>query len=130
MDLAAEITHVTKILAKAENIPANAATHHSFNRDAESIVFDIATAEGCKPVQQEYLRFILAARGATFKLESRLLLNVRRGYVQQADIEAALKLCGELGELLTAAAEPLATEMRTWQLNNRIRSLDFQPATN
>lgn len=100
---------------------------HPFNLDAEHIVFDIATAEGRKALPQEYLRFMLLAQGTTFRLESRLLLDVRRGYIEQSNVAAALKLCGELAELLNTLTEKLAAEERTLRLNRQIRPIDFQP---
>ena len=124
MDLAEEISRVTKILAKAEGVREMRMTLHHFNHDAEAIVLDIATAEGRKTIPQEYLRFMTAAQSATFRLESRLLLDVRRGYVQQSDVEAALKLCNELGELLSTLTEKLAADAQTLRLNRQIRPID------
>lgn len=128
MDLAEEISRVTKTLAKTEDVRGmRMPRQHPFNLEAERIVFDIATAEGRKALPQEYLRFMLLAQGTTFRLESRLLLDVRRGYIEQSNVAAALKLCGELGELLNTLTEKLAADERTLRLNRQIRPIDFQP---
>ena len=124
MDLAEEISRVTKTLAKTEGIREMRMARNPFNHDAESIVLDIATAEGCKSIPSSYLRHMLAAQSATFRLESRLLLDVRRGYIEQSNVAAALKLCGELGELLNTLTEKLAAEARTLRLNRQIRPID------
>lgn len=124
--MAEEISRVTKTLAKDEGIRGmRMPRQQSFNLDAERIVFDIATAEGRKSIPQEYLRFMILAQGTTFRLESRLLLDVRRGYIEQSDVAAALKLCGELGELLNTLTEKLAANERTLRLNRQIRPIDF-----
>lgn len=94
------------------------------NHDAESIVFDIATAEGRKAMRHEYLRWLSNAQSATFRLESKILLDMERNYQKQEDAATALKLCGELKELLNAAIEPLAAEVQTARLNRQIRPLD------
>lgn len=126
MDLATETSRPVRSLAGANEIFPPAIWQNEYNRDAESIVFNIATAEGRVANSSEYLRFMSIARGATFKLESRLLLDVRRKILQQSDAEAALKLCDELAKNLNALVDKLAADERTWRLNNRIRPLDFR----
>lgn len=124
-ELAVEVSNLTKKQARAEKMDERVTLQHAYNRDAESIVSDIAAAEGRKTTRNEYLRFLSIAQGTTFKLESRILLDVERNYQEQADVETALKLCGELKELLNTAIEPLVAEERTARLNRQIRPLDF-----
>ena len=68
-DLAIAVSELTKKLAKTDDLPAVATTaQYAYNRDAESVVFDIATAEGRKEISSEYLRYLVIVQGTTFKL--------------------------------------------------------------
>ena len=126
-ELAIAVSELTKKLAKAEGIHVRATAQHIYNRDAESVVFDIATAEGRKESPADYLRFLLIAQGTTFRLETRLLLDVKRDFVQQEDVSTALRLCNELGEMLSSKIEKLSAEARTLRLNRQIRPINFPP---
>jgi len=129
MELAVEVDRVTKILAKADGTPARATAQHVYNLDAEKIVLDIATAEGRSAIPNENLRFLSSAQGATFRLESRLLLDVKRDNVAQADVEKALKLCTELAALLNSKIEELSAERERRferRLNEQILSRNFR----
>lgn len=123
-ELAVEVSNVTKKQARAEKMDERVTRQHAYNIAAESIVSDIATAEGRKAMRHEYLRFLSAAQSATFRLESRILLDVERNYQKQEDAATALKLCGELKELLNAEIEPLAAEERAARLNRHSRPID------
>ena len=129
MELAVEVDRVTKILAKTDGTPARATVQHAYNRNAESIVLDIATAEGRSASPNENLRFLSSAQGATFRLESRLLLDVQRNYVAQTDVETALKLCTELAALLNSKIEELSVERERRferRLNDQILLRNFR----
>lgn len=123
-ELAVEVSNVTKKQARAEKMDERVTRQHAYNIAAESIVSDIATAEGRKAMRSEYLRHLSIAQSATFRLESRILLDVERNYQKQEDAATALKLCGELKELLNAEIEPLAAEERAARLNRHSRPLD------
>lgn len=123
-ELAVEVSNLTKKQARAEHMHENVTIQHLYNRDAESIVLDIAAAEGRAAMRSEYLRFLSIAQSVTFKLESRILLNVERNYLAREDVETTLKLCGELKEILNSKIEPLATEEQTARLNRQIRPIN------
>lgn len=125
-ELAVEVSNLTKKQARAEHMNENATIQHVYNREAESIVLDIATAEGRAAMRSEYLRFLSIAQSVTFRLESKILLDVERNYLAREDVETTLKLCGELKEILNAKIEQLATEERTARLNRQIRPIDFR----
>ena len=125
-ELAVEVSNLTKKQARAEHMNENATIQHVYNREAESIVLDIAAAEGRAAMRSEYLRFLSIAQGMLFRLESKILLDVKRNYQEQADAETTLKLCGELKEIFNSKIGQLATEEQTARLNRQIRPIDFR----
>ena len=124
VELTVEVAALTKKLAKAENLRGEVSRQHVYNRDAEAIALDIATASGRAAMPHEQLRFISAAQGTTFRLETRLLLDVRREYVQQVDAEPALKLCAELGEILNSKIATLSEACPNRNRQSIANSLD------
>lgn len=108
VELAKEVSELTKKLAKAEGMLGRATAQHIYNRYAESIALDIAEAAGVAAMPGGSLRQLSTAQGATFRLETRLLLDAERNFVARSDVEAALKLCGELGALLADKLNTLA----------------------
>lgn len=120
-ELVKEISALTQKLAKAEDIPERA--QHVYNRYAESIALNIAEAAGLATIRGGLLRFLSEAAGATFRLETKLLLDAERNYLARSDIDAALKLCAEIGALLTAKLNKLEAE-REARLSRRLRPFD------
>lgn len=108
VELAKEVSDLTKKLAKAEGMLARATPQHICNRYAESIAMDIAEAAGRAAMPGGSLRYLSIAQGTTFRLETQLLLDVEKNFVTKSDVEAALKLCGELGALLAERLNALA----------------------
>ena len=123
IELAKEVSDLTKKLAKAEGMLERATAQHICNRYAESIALDIAEAAGRAAIPDGSVRYLSAAQGATFRLETRLLLDAERNFVARSDVEAALKLCGELGALLAERLNTLAAA-REERLNRRPRPND------
>ena len=126
-DLAIALSELTLKLAMTDYIPVAATPQLVYNRDPQQIVLDIATGLGRAAVAQDYLRFMTIAQGTAFRLETRLLLDAERNYLERAEVEAALKLCGELGEMLSSKIETLSARERTLRLNRQIRPINFQP---
>lgn len=113
VELVEVIANLTKKLAKAEGMMEQAAARHVYNRDAEAIALDIATAGGRAAFQQEEARrFLSLANGMACRLEARLLLDAKRDYLSQADAEVPLKLCAELTEILTQREAQLSVANR------------------
>lgn len=126
-ELAVEVSNLTKKQARAEHMHENVTIQHLYNRDAESIVLDIASAEGRAVRRLEGLRFLSTAQGMLFRLESKILLDVERNYLAREDVETTLKLCGDLKEFLNSKIEQLATEEQTVRLNRQIRPINSRP---
>ena len=113
MELATEVADVTRILAKADGMPVRETARDDYNRAAQEIPMDIAEAKILENSPRECLQFVKKAQGDVARFETRLLLDVRRGYVQQSHVDKALRLCEELGALILAAIEKLEAEERT-----------------
>lgn len=107
-ELVKEISALTQKFVKADSMTEQA--QHIYNRCAESIALNIAEAAGFATMSGGLLRNLSEAAGSTFRLETKLLLDAERNYLPRSDIETALKLCGEIGALLTAKLNKLALE--------------------
>jgi len=53
------------------------------------------------------VRFLSIARGSVAEVETQLLLCIRLDYLTQEDINSALKLCDEVGRMLTSMIKKL-----------------------
>lgn len=120
-ELVKEVSALTQKLAKSEDIPERA--QHVYNRYAESIALNIAEAAGLATIRGGSVRNLSEAAGATFRLETKLLLDTERNYLPRSDIDAALKLCAEIGALLTDKLNKLEAE-REARLSRRSRPCD------
>jgi len=53
------------------------------------------------------VRFLSIARGSVAEVKTQLLLCIRLDYLTQEDINSALKLCDEVGRMLTSMIKKL-----------------------
>ena len=105
MDLTTEIYRLTKNLPKDELY----ALTNQLRRATVSIPSNIAEGNG-RASTGDYVRFLIIARGSVSEVETQLLICVRLDYFTQEDIEATLKLCDEIGRMLTSMIKKLKSQ--------------------
>ena len=97
MDLADEIYKLTRLLPKEELFSLS----DQLRRAAVSIPSNIAEGRG-RQTEKEFKQFLSIAKGSVFEAETQLLIGLRQGYYSSAQAENALKLCDEVGKMLTS----------------------------
>ena len=102
MDLTEEVYRLTNGFPKEERF----ALTDQLRRAAVSVPSNIAEGYGRKAAK-EYSRFLSIARGSKNEVETQLLLCVRLGYTTEQNIEKAMKLCSEIGKMLTTLSKKL-----------------------
>jgi len=75
-------------------------------RASVSIAANVAEGFGRRH-PKEHRQFIAIANGSLCETETHLLIAERIGYLSRADIERALRLCAEVGRMLTGMRRAL-----------------------
>jgi four helix bundle protein len=102
MDLAAESYRHTSSYPKTEIYGLIS----QIRRAAASIPANIAEGHG-RESTQSFVQFLRIAQGSVKELETHLLLAVRVGFAEQAQIEGLLGSCGSVGRMLRALIRSL-----------------------
>ena len=97
MDLLIEVYKLVKKLPKEETYVLS----DQMRRAAVSIPSNIAEGKN-RSSMKDYLRFLFMARGSRAELETQLLACVRLNYIEEVEADNALKLCSEIGKMLSA----------------------------
>ena len=97
MELTDEIYRLVKQLPKEEQFSLS----DQLRRAAVSIPSNIAEGHG-RQTDREFKQFLSISKGSVFEAETQLLIAVRQKYISNEDAQPALKLCDEVGKMLTA----------------------------
>ena len=97
MDLADEIYKLTRLLPKEELFSLS----DQLRRAAVSIPSNIAEGRG-RQTEKEFRQFLSIAKGSVFEAETQLLIGLRQGFYSSDQAENALRLCDEVGKMLTS----------------------------
>ena len=104
MDLSVEIYRLVKKLPKEETY----ALSDQMRRAAVSIPANIAEGRD-RNSNKEFIQFLHIARGSKSELETHLLISVRVNYLTEVDIQLAMEISKEIGSMLTALINRLAS---------------------
>lgn len=96
MDLTVEIYKLVKLLPKEETY----ALSDQMRRAVVSIPSNIAEGQG-RNSNKEFMNFAGIARGSLSELETQLQICVKLNYITEQRAENTLKLCNEVGKMLT-----------------------------
>jgi four helix bundle protein len=105
MDLTVETYELIKSLPKTELY----AISDQMRRAAVSVPSNIAEGQQRKS-KKEFINFLSIARGSLAELETQFILCVRLNYLTENQISSVLKLCDDIGLMLTALMNSLSTE--------------------
>ena len=97
MDLVEETYRVVRLLPREEQY----ALSDQMRRAAVSIPSNIAEGQQ-RYSTKEFVQFLSIAKGSNAELETQFMICVRLKYLGQAETEAAMNLCQELGRMLNA----------------------------
>ncbi len=97
MDLLVEVYRLAKKLPKEETYGLS----DQMRRAVVSIPSNIAEGKN-RSSGKDFLRFLFIARGSRAEVETQLLACIRLNYLEEDDVENALKLCTEVGKMLSA----------------------------
>lgn len=106
MDLTVEIYKLVKLLPKEETY----ALSDQMRRAVVSIPSNIAEGQG-RNHTKEFINFLSIARGSNSELETQLQICVKLNYITEKEIENALKLCEEVGKMLSTLIKKLRLEL-------------------
>ena len=104
MDFVEEIYRLTRSLPREEIYGLTT----QLRRAAVSIPSNIAEGHG-RSSDRDFAAFLSYAKGSACESATQLLLCVRLGYLQQAQVEKALGLCTEIQNILTSFILKLTT---------------------
>ncbi len=102
VDLALEIYAICRSLPESERFGLIA----QLRRAAVSVASNIAEGYG-RGSTADYIRFLRAARGSLYEIDTQLLIACRLEYVQQSAYEAVLKHVNEVGRMLAGLIRTL-----------------------
>lgn len=102
MDLATEAYQLAKRLPRSEEYRLT----NQLLRAATAIPANIAEGSG-RSSRKDFANFISIAYGSLCETETHLMLLVRAEFVKQAEIEAMLSLCREIGRMLNSLRQRL-----------------------
>ena len=103
MVLVEEVYRIKKLLPKEEMFGLSS----QMRRAAISIPANIA--EGQRSTTKDFVKFLYIAKGSKAELETLLMLCVRLEYLSKSKTEAADNLLIEIGKMLNALIQKLAT---------------------
>ena len=95
MDLAVDCWRLTRTFPREEIFGATS----QICRAADSVPANIAEGYG-RQSSGDYVRFLRVAQGSLKELETHLLLSVRKGFVNEPDVQVPLDLADRVGRLL------------------------------
>ena len=95
MDIAERCYRLTRKFPKSEAFGLTS----QINRASSRIPANIAESYG-RASRKEYLQFVRIANGSLKELETHLILSVRVGISDQAEVDEILELCAEEGRML------------------------------
>jgi len=104
MDLVIEIYGIVKLLPKEEMY----VLADQMKRAAVSIPSNIAEGQE-RNTTKEFIQFLYIAKGSKGELETQLKICVRLNYMTQSQIEKAQSQLSEIGKMLNALIQKLAT---------------------
>lgn len=96
MDLVDEVYRLTRHLPKEEML----ALAGQMRRAAISIPSNIAEGHGRQTIR-EFKHFLSIAKGSVAEVETQIMIGTRQNYFSDTDAEHALRLCDEIGKMLT-----------------------------
>ena len=96
MDLVTSVYSLVKLLPKEEQYCLSA----QMRRAAVSVPSNIAEGKG-RITDAEIIHFYRIAQGSNMELETQLILCSRLTYLTEEQIAPALRLCDEIGRMLT-----------------------------
>ncbi len=106
MKLVKETYVLVKSLPKEEQY----ALSDQMRRAAVSIPSNIAEGQG-RNTEKEFIQFLHVAKGSNAELMTQILICVDLGYLKQEQVQRALQLNRETGQLLTALIKSLRQKM-------------------
>ena len=104
MELTQKIYIVTKKLPKEEIYSLT----NQMRRAAVSIPSNIAEGQS-RNSTKEFMQFLSIARGSKAELETQLLLCLKIGYLDDADISELMELSTEIGKMLNTLVRKLGS---------------------
>ncbi len=111
MDLTDEIYDLTRCLPKEEKY----GLADQMRRADVSIPSNIAEGHG-RQTNRDFKRFLLISMGSVAELETQLFICIRQKYVTKEQVNTALRLCNEVGKMLTAFINHLSSSSANMQL--------------
>ena len=103
MDLVVETYNLMKIMPKTETY----SLCDQMKRASVSIPSNIAEGQQRKSTK-EFINFLSISRGSVAELETQYLLCIRLGFLNEQQVEKALKTCSDVGMMLTVLINRLA----------------------
>lgn len=108
MDLGLEVYGLTKLLPDSERFGLVS----QLRRAAVSVASNIAEGYG-RGTTADYIRFLRAARGSLYEIDTQTLFAVRLEYVAQERYAAILERVNECGRILAALIKSLEKKLET-----------------
>jgi len=105
MELTAIVYELMKKLPKEELYSLS----YQIRKAVVSIPSNIAEGQD-RHSKKEFAQFLIIARGSRAELETQLLICVKIGYLNEAEILEAMNLLTEIGKMLTSLINKLKTE--------------------
>lgn len=103
MDLVDEVYRLVSKLPKIEAY----ALSDQMRRAVVSIPSNIAEGQA-RAADKQFLFFLSVARGSNAEIETQLMICVRQNYLKESEIEKAMKLCDEVGKMLTSLMKSIS----------------------
>ena len=117
MDLAAVIYKLTKKLPKEELYSLS----DQMRRSAISIPSNIAEGQD-RNTDRDFARFLTISRGSKAELETQLLICVKVGYLNEADIKEAMDILNEIGRMLSSLITKLKNDNSATPDNQELKT--------
>ena len=124
MNLVVETYNLMKIMPKTETY----SLCDQMKRASVSIPSNIAEGQQRKSTK-EFINFLSIARGSVAELETQYLLCVRLGFLNEQQIDNALKTCNDIAMMLNVLIKRLAENNKTLTTEHEPRITDHESRT-
>ena len=115
MELTAIIYNLTKKLPKEELYSLS----DQMRRAAISIPSNIAEGQD-RNTDKDFARFLTISRGSKAELETQLLICVKVGYLNEAEIVEAMDMLNEIGRMLSSLITKLKNNISAMPTNQEL----------